>query len=191
MRRFQALVTALLAVLTVVVSGALLAPTASAAPYCGIRWGSLEKAGPPGAQDVVFGTPAPLTNVRAGRHACFDRLVLDFNAPMHGYFVSYVPEVGFDGSGQVVPLRGGARLSVVVGAPAYDLNNVSTYEPANPQEIVPVNAWRTFRQIAWAGSFEGQTTVGVGVRARLPFRVFTLDGPGSGSRLVVDVAHRW
>jgi len=29
------------------------------------------------------------------------------------------------------------------------------------------------------------------VRARLPFRVLTLDGPGSGSRLVVDVAHYW
>ena len=40
-----------------------------------------------------------------------------------------------------------------------------------------------------AGSFEGQTTIGLGVRARLPFRVFVLAGPGSGSRLVVDVAH--
>jgi hypothetical protein len=29
------------------------------------------------------------------------------------------------------------------------------------------------------------------VRARLPFRVFVLRGPGSGSRLVIDVAHRW
>jgi len=25
----------------------------------------------------------------------------------------------------------------------------------------------------------------------LPFKVYTLDGPGSGSRLVVDVAHYW
>jgi len=29
------------------------------------------------------------------------------------------------------------------------------------------------------------------VRARLPFRVFVLAGPGNGSRLVIDVAHRW
>jgi hypothetical protein len=29
------------------------------------------------------------------------------------------------------------------------------------------------------------------VRARLPFRVFSLAGPGAGSRLVIDVAHRW
>nr|WP_280956330.1 hypothetical protein [Cellulomonas flavigena] len=32
---------------------------------------------------------------------------------------------------------------------------------------------------------------GLGVRARLPFRAFVLAGPGSGSRLVVDVAHQW
>ena len=36
-----------------------------------------------------------------------------------------------------------------------------------------------------------QTTVGLGTHARLPFRVTVLQGPGSGSRLVVDVAHRW
>ena len=43
----------------------------------------------------------------------------------------------------------------------------------------------------FAGSFEGYTSIGLGVRARLPFRVFMLDGPGTSSRLVVDVAHRW
>ena len=46
-------------------------------------------------------------------------------------------------------------------------------------------------QVAMVGSYEGRTTFGVGVRARLPMRVFTLDGPGTGSRLVIDVAHRW
>ena len=51
--------------------------------------------------------------------------------------------------------------------------------------------FRTFRQVSWAGSFEGLTSVGLGVRARLPFRVFVLSGPGSGSRIVVDVAHTW
>ncbi|BAS14136.1 conserved hypothetical protein [Arthrobacter sp. Hiyo8] len=45
--------------------------------------------------------------------------------------------------------------------------------------------------MAFAGSFEGYTSLGLGVRARLPFRVFTLAGPGTGSRLVIDVAHMW
>ena len=54
-----------------------------------------------------------------------------------------------------------------------------------------MSGYRTLRQVAWAGSFEGQTSLGVGVRARLPFRVTVLDGPGTGSRVVLDVAHRW
>ena len=54
-----------------------------------------------------------------------------------------------------------------------------------------VSGYRTFRQVAWAGSFEGQSTVGLGLRARLPFRVTAVDGPGTGSRLVIDVAHSW
>ena len=75
-------------------------------------------------------------------------------------------------------------------APAYDSQGHPTF-PATKKELVDVSGFRTFRQIAGAGSFEGQTTIGLGVRARLPFRVFVLDGPGTGSRLVVDVAHRW
>jgi len=57
---------------------------------------------------------------------------------------------------------------------------------ANPAELVDVSGFQTFRQVAWAGSFEGTTTVGLGVRARLPFRVFSLS-----DRIVVDVAHFW
>jgi hypothetical protein len=33
------------------------------------------------------------------------------------------------------------------------------------------------QQAAYAGSFEGQTTRGLGVRALLPFQVLTLTGP--------------
>ena len=52
-----------------------------------------------------------------------------------------------------------------------------TYVPADRNELVNVTGWRTFRQVAYGGSFEGYTTIGVGLRARLPFRVFTLSGP--------------
>ncbi|MET9634609.1 hypothetical protein ABZX92_44900, partial [Lentzea sp. NPDC006480] len=60
------------------------------------------------------------------------------------------------------------------------------YQPANPAEVVDVTGYRTFRQVAWAGSWEGTTDLGLGTRARLPFRVFTLP-----DRIVVDVAHQW
>jgi hypothetical protein len=60
--------------------------------------------------------------------------------------------------------------------------------------MAPVSGFTTFRQVASAGSFEGVSSIGLGVRARLPFRVVTASGiPGSanGVRVVVDVAHRW
>jgi hypothetical protein len=178
-----ALATISLGAATTMASGSV--PTAETTPYCGITWGSLTKNQTPTAV-------APLVNVRAGRHDCYDRLVLDIRAAADGYRVEYVPEVYRDGSGELVPLRGGAKLQIVAYAPAYDVDTgSSTYEPANASELVNVTGFTTFRQVAWAGSFEGQSTLGLGVRARLPFRVFTLDGPGTGSRLVIDVAHRW
>jgi hypothetical protein len=153
---------------------------AAPAPYCGITWGSLAKVG---AQHS-----APnLTNIRAGRHGCYDRLVFDVRGGnVTGYRVEYVGTVYEDPSGRVVPLRGGAKLQIVAKAPANDLAGRPTYHFANRAELVNVSGFRTFRQVAWAGSFEGQTNIGLGVRARLPFRVFTLPG-----RLVVDVAHLW
>ena len=133
-----------------------------------------------------------IQDVRGGRHACFDRLVVDVRGKVgRAYDVRYVRAVHADGSGQRVPLRGGAFLQVVVRAPAYDQQGRATYRPANRRELVAVGGFRTLRQVAWAGTFEGQTTVGVGVRARLPFRVTVLDGPGTNSRVVLDVAHRW
>jgi hypothetical protein len=175
-----------LAVVVLLTAVALVMPAgARAVTSCEIRWGSLDKA----AQST--GT-APMVNVRAGRHACFDRLVVDVQAGgANGYFVKYVSTVTQDGSGTAVSLRGGARLQITVVAPAYDANYRQTYRPANPRELVNVTGWQTFRQIAWAGSFEGQSTIGLGVRARLPFRVFVLQGPDAGSRFVIDVAHHW
>ena len=94
------------------------------------------------------------------------------------------------GSGTVVPLRGNASLEVVALAPAYDARGQATFRPIDRHELAEVSRYRTFRQVAFAGSFEGETTFGIGVRTRLPFRAFAVEGP-SGTKLVVDVAHRW
>lgn len=172
-----------------VVAGPAGQPAAAAtqSPYCGIWWGSLTKA------DAVSHTTGTLDGVRSGQHDCYDRLVLDVDDVPAGlsYDVRYVDTVRAEGSGRAVPLAGGADLRVVLRAPAYDSAGRATYRPADRSRLVDVTDYRTFRQVAWAGSFEGQTTVGLGVRARLPFRVFVLDGPGDGARLVIDVAHRW
>lgn len=158
--------------------------TAATATKCPTGWGSL-----PEGNNRYSG--ASFTNVRTGRHACFDRIVFDIAGKAPGYSVRYVTNVFQDGSGQRVPLRGGAKLEIVVRSPAYDAAGRATYRPANNRELTTVAGYRTFRQVSYAGTFEGQTTVGLGVRARLPFKVTTLTGPGNGSRIVVDVAHTW
>lgn len=174
----------LVAILMAVGLGLMAPGPASAAAYCGQVWGSTTESNP------AMSTAA-VTNVRTGRHYCFDRLVVDLNGPVAGYTVSYVPAVVQDGSGFTIPVNGGARIQATVNAPAYDQNNNPTYNPAAKAELSNVSGYQTFRQVVFAGSFEGYTSIGLGVRARLPFRVFTLDGPGAGSRLVIDVAHFW
>jgi hypothetical protein len=153
--------------------------TASADPYCGITWGSAEKSVNPTQTGNV-------TNIRAGEHTCYDRLVFDVTGPVDGYWVSYVDRITEDPSGFPIAVRGGARLAVTIQAPSYDHNGNLTYNPANRRELVNTTGYQTFRQAVWSGSWEGTTSIGLGVRARLPFRVFTLPG-----RVVVDVAHFW
>jgi hypothetical protein len=176
--------------LTTAVTAVVLTAPAQAAPYCSITWGSLAKSHDAGDTEMVNG-------VRSGRHACFDRLVIDLggqDVSFDSYDVRYVSQVYSDGKGDPVPVRGAADLQVTVLAPAYDDGGHATFAPANKREVVDVTGYETFRQVAWAGSFEGRTTIALGVRARLPFRVFTLDGvanSGDTPRLVIDVAHRW
>lgn len=163
-------------------------PPATASPSpspsnCTQRWGT-------GAIAKSSGTSAPITGVRAGRHHCYDRLVVDIDGVAGGYDVRYVPAVVEQGRGEPVSLRGGAYLQVLVLAPAYDPETgAPTYRFSDRTELADVTGFVSFRQVAWGGSFEGQTLLGLGVVSERPFRVFTLQGPGDGSRVVVDVAH--
>jgi hypothetical protein len=169
------------AVLTIVAASLGLASSqagATTTPYCGITWGSLAKHSGQGSGSP----PAPLTAISAGQHPCYDRLVFQLNGPPAGYNLHYGP-VLTQGQGLPLALRGGASIDIVLHA--------SANGPANPANVVNVSGFRTFRQVAYGGSFEGYTTIGLGVRARLPFRVFALPGPGHQSRIVVDVAHQW
>src|SRR3954453_2395835 len=60
-----------LALTSVIAALALTTPaSAAAAPYCGITWGSLARVSSTGAGGYV-------DEVRSGRHACYDRLVID------------------------------------------------------------------------------------------------------------------
>ncbi|WP_448631688.1 AMIN-like domain-containing (lipo)protein [Cellulomonas soli] len=90
------------------------------------------------------------------------------------------------------PARG-KLLSIRVELATTDAAGDATFDPRwhYNHELVDVSRFRTFRQVAGGWGYQGYAILGIGTRARLPFRVFTLDGPGSGSRLVIDVAHKW
>lgn len=165
-------------------AGAAPGESVRAAAACPTGWGSLQKGGAPiGAE--------PLVDIRTGRHDCFDRLVFDVPGGGNGitYLARYVDKLYADPSGQYIPVAGGAVLEIVVGAPSYDPDDHSVVYPGRVGGRLPgvdVSGYTTFRDARYAGSFEGQTQIGLGVRARLPFRVLQLP-----DRLVVDVAHNW
>jgi hypothetical protein len=163
------------------------APVPAAATRCDTTsWGST-------VERVDEMGRAPLTTVRTGRHDCFDRVVYSLAGPAAGYYVEYVDQVTQDGSGAVIPVPGDARLLVRLHHPAHDDAGAPTLVPPATagQPVADVTGYPTLRSVVYAGSFEGDTVLGVGVRARLPFRVLVLDGPDGGGRLVVDVAHSW
>ncbi|MGW5740949.1 AMIN-like domain-containing (lipo)protein [Amycolatopsis sp. NPDC003861] len=132
--------------------------------------------------------------VRAGRHACFDRVVFDVNGPAAGFAVRYVPVVTTDPKGEPLPVPGGAALQIVVRAPALGTDD-SGHQPGRVlavvgDTLVSTPGWPSLRAVRFAGSFEGLSTFAAGVRARLPFRVFTQLGPQDQvRRVVVDIAH--
>ncbi|MEV7180836.1 hypothetical protein [Kitasatospora sp. NPDC093679] len=175
-------------------AGAVVVPAAASATTptatvttCPTGWGSLPKAANPATGQH------PLTNIRTGQHPCWDRMVLDIPgttpAGHVGYRVQYVPSLIQDGSGRTIPVNGGAILEIVVVAPSYDPSTGAPVYPAKAGQSLPgvdLTGYRTFKDAKFGGSFEGQSQVGLGVRARLPFRVFQLD-----NRLVIDVAHSW
>jgi hypothetical protein len=176
------LVGTLVAVLVAALVG-LTGPASATTPSCGLTWGSLDKAGA-----GAHAGGASMT-VRAGEQTCYDRLVFDIagTTSFDAWRVGYVAHVLTDPRGDVLPLRGGAFLEIVLQNPGY-------LGADNRSELVNVSGYRTFRQVSLAGDFEGVTSVGLGVRARLPYRVFTLPGiPGhaNGTRVVIDVAHSW
>jgi hypothetical protein len=142
---------------------------------------------------------AELYLTRVGRHECYDRIVFDVNGTIEGsdvvgYGISYVAgEVTSDPRGEPVPTAGDAALQVVVRAPSEAVDGHQPWRP-RPEvgdDLVPMDQLRgldTFQQVTMAGSFEGQTTIAIGMPAQLPFRVGVLEQGGT-SHVYVDVAH--
>jgi hypothetical protein len=159
------------------------ASTADAAPYCGIVWGSLEKGQQPDVprrhQQRPGRTPR-LLRPDGRRHRRPGRRLprrLRRRAAQRPHRRPGLPARRRQARHRGPRAHRGRQ------------HGFAGLQTANPNELVNVTGWTTFRQIKLVGpSFEGVTQIGLGVRARLPFRVFTLTGPGSMTRLVIDVA---
>jgi hypothetical protein len=140
---------------------------------------------------------AELYKVRAGRHTCYDRLVFDVNGTAAvDASVRYVPVVLSDGAGRPVRVSGRAALEVVVRA-WYQGAGSSGHQPYRQvprvgDRLVPASTLgglAVVRDVRFAGTFEGITTVAVGVSKRLPFRVSVVRDHAV-RHVVVDVARR-
>jgi hypothetical protein len=168
MRRFRRLATTVPILLA---AGLLLAPAAAADPGFSTR--------PRVVEHPPAGSPK-LVDLRAGRHAGFDRVVFQIDGPIPWYSVRYVPVVRLDGSGDPLTLRGSAFLEVVVRA-ATDDDGRPVLKTTRLRPDFPA-----LREVNAPFSFEGQTVAGVGLSQRVGFRVLELTGP---TRIVLDLAH--
>jgi hypothetical protein len=133
-------------------------------------------AAPAGAQSAPT-----LTDVRAGRHTGFDRVVFEFRGAVPEHRIGYVPQLVQDGSGKPVSVAGTADLEVVFhGANAHEDDGTPTISPRRFSTGLPA-----VKEIAQIGDFEAVVTYGIGVDRKRPIKVSTLSNP---SRLVIDVS---
>jgi len=128
--------------------------------------------------------PTPVvTDIRTGRHATFDRVVIDLDGAAPGYKVGYVKVVREDGSGKVVDTRGRANLLVrLTPTDAHDSNGHPTYDGPHRFTV----GFPALREVAFAGDFEATVSIALGISHKTGFRVMTLTNP---TRIVVDIAH--
>ncbi len=132
-----------------------------------------------------------LTDVRAGSHGCFDRVVFEFrpragqpDGPV-GYTVEYRPgPITEDPSDKPVPVKGTAFLVVRLDAMGFDLSKPDAPATYGGPPVIEAAGTTRVQQVRRAGDFEGITTWVIGLDAKRPFHVTTDDGP---ARVVVDV----
>ena len=128
--------------------------------------------------------PPTVVTSRAGRHATFDRFVVELRGKATGYRIRYVDTPRYDGSGRRIPIYGRAYLSVVLTpANAHTSDGSNTY--AGPRLRTNVG-YPTIKAMAFAGDFEANVSFALALRKKARFHVGELTNP---RRLYIDVAH--
>jgi len=136
-------------------------------------------------QPEIYKVDVDTTNV------CYDRVEFTINgtATHVGFVVDWTSAIFTDPGNSRVTIDGNAILQVVIRAPAqgYDM---SGHQPGTLLAKVgdPVGAkGRAVRQMKFAGSFESQSTFGVGLDHQRAFRVSTRTEAGY-TYVAVDIA---
>lgn len=144
-----------------------------------------------GAKEDATITDATVAGVRVQSEECVDRIIVNLLSPEGaGYMVGYVDQVERPGSGDPVKVSGGAVLRIIVLAAGDAGSGTPAWQPKNKNRVADVSDFQTFRQVAYAGAFEGETTIALGVREKLPFDVAVMGGEDpTTSRLVIAVRH--
>jgi hypothetical protein len=120
-------------------------------------------------------TAADLLRIRTGRHATFDRVVLDFRSGTPQQIrKAFVAQLRADPSDKVVNLPGNRFLTVT-------MHNAGS---ATSARTIRTPQLRNVRAVAITGNFEAVLTVGLGLRHTSWTRVFTLRNP---TRVVIDI----
>jgi hypothetical protein len=169
---------------TVSVPAPVPSPTARAAPSAEADFegtaGIIEKKG-------VVGKTVVQSDVRAARHAGYDRIVFEFEGPaLPSYHLEYVDRpLHRCGSGQVVDIAGEGWLRVrFETAAAHDERGKATIAEADRQRKYTLGM---LRELVLTCDFEGQVIWVLGAKSPNRYRVLELQRP---TRLVVDIRHR-
>lgn len=132
---------------------------------------------------------AYLTEVRAGSHPDFDRVVWEFDGPAPSFRSEYADgPVTESGSGDEVDLAGSRALTIIFSlASGVDLSGDEPVEIyTGPRRITGDDAGtRNITEIVETGDFENTLAWAVGVEQATPFTITVLAEP---TRVVLDVA---
>ena len=136
------------------------------------------------AEDTADGSGGPLTvtDVRVESEDDYDRVVFEVAGDgTPGWRIGYVDEAVEQGRGNTVELDGEAQLEVVVTNTGYPFDTgEEEYDGPDPLEGAEV-----VTEVAFQGTYEGQTQAFVGTTSEQPFRA-RLDDDGN---VVVEVWH--
>ena len=130
------------------------------------------------------GPKATLREMRHGRHEDYDRVVLEFDGVPPQCTAEFVDQLTADGSGLPVSLPGNAFLSVGM-FPSSSAGDDGRRAYTGPDEFETPDLTNVVA-VTITGDFEGYLHVGVGMRDRTHYQVFSLADP---TRVVIDVGH--